>query len=397
LKDPSQTLSWDHLMPKVRLHSAALRIASLALGLSLVLGLAPAGQGAAAQSPSRIKDVADFEGVRDNLLVGYGLVVGLNGTGDDLGSAVFTRESLIGMLQRMGVNARSEDLDSDNVAAVMVTADLPPFSRQGTRIDIQVSALGDSESLLGGTLLVTPLMGADGEVYAVAQGQVAVAGFSAAGNAETVVKGVPTSGRIANGAIIERELGFELEQLRSVKLSLRNPDLTTARRVAEAINGLTGEASARSIDPTTVQINLPARYNGDVVALMTDIEQLRVRADQPARVVIDEASGIIVMGENVRISTVAIAQGNLTIRITETPQVSQPNAFSNTGDTVVVPRTDIQVDEDGDKRLAVVPAGVSLQELVNGLNALGIGPRDMISILQAIKAAGALQAEIEVL
>jgi flagellar P-ring protein precursor FlgI len=240
-------------------------------------------------------------------------------------------------------------------------------------------------------------MGADGEVYAVAQGQVAVAGFSAAGNAETVVKGVPTSGRIANGAIIERELGFELEQLRSVKLSLRNPDLTTARRVAEAINGFTGEASARSIDPTTVQINLPARYNGDVVALMTDIEQLRVRADQPARVVIDEASGIIVMGENVRISTVAIAQGNLTIRITETPQVSQPNAFSNTGDTVVVPRTDIQVDEDGDKRLAVVPAGVSLQELVNGLNALGIGPRDMISILQAIKAAGALQAEIEVL
>jgi flagellar P-ring protein FlgI len=384
-------------MPKVRLHSAVLRFASLVLGLSLALGLALAGQGAAAQSPSRIKDVADFEGVRDNLLVGYGLVVGLNGTGDDLGSAVFTRESLIGMLQRMGVNARSDDLDSDNVAAVMVTADLPPFSRQGTRIDIQVSALGDADSLLGGTLLVTPLLGADGEVYAVAQGQVAVAGFSAAGNAETVVKGVPTSGRIANGAIIERELGFELEQLRSVKLALRNPDLTTARRIAEAINVFTGETSARSLDPTTVQINLPARYNGDAVALMTDIEQLRVRADQPARVVIDEASGIIVMGENVRISTVAIAQGNLTIRITETPQVSQPNAFSNTGNTVVVPRTDIQVDEDGDKRLAVVPAGVSLQELVNGLNALGIGPRDMISILQAIKAAGALQAEIEVL
>jgi flagellar P-ring protein precursor FlgI len=231
----------------------------------------------------------------------------------------------------------------------------------------------------------------------VAQGQVAVAGFSAAGNAETIVKGVPTSGRIANGAIIERELGFELEQLRSVKLSLRNPDLTTARRIADAINDFTGEAAARSVDPTTVQISLPARYNGNAVALMTDIEQLRVRTDQPARVVIDEASGIIVMGENVRISTVAIAQGNLTIRITETPQVSQPNAFSNTGNTEVVDRTDIQVDEDGDKRLAVVPSGISLQELVNGLNALGIGPRDMISILQAIKAAGALQAEIEVL
>ncbi len=396
-------------MPKVR-SSTALRqpqrprfgalikaLPALLLALGLGLGLGLSGTAALAQSQSRIKDVADFEGVRDNLLVGYGLVVGLNGTGDNLGSAVFTRESLIGMLQRLGINARSEDLDTDNVAAVMITADLPPFSRQGTRIDVQVSALGDSESLLGGTLLVTPLLGADGEVYAVAQGQVAVAGFSAAGNAETVVKGVPTSGRIANGAIIERELGFELEQLRSVKLSLRNPDLTTARRIANAINGFTGEPSARPTDPTTVQISLPARYNGDVVALMTDIEQLRVRTDQPARVVIDEASGIIVMGENVRISTVAIAQGNLTIRITETPQVSQPNAFSNTGNTEVVDRTEIQVDEDGDERLAVVPAGVSLQELVNGLNALGIGPRDMISILQAIKAAGALQAEIEVL
>ena len=380
-------------LPRFAPRCGAALLAALCLAATLCL----AGTAALAQSQSRIKDVADFEGVRDNLLVGYGLVVGLNGTGDNLDSAVFTRESLIGMLQRLGVNARDEDLDTDNVAAVMITADLPPFSRQGTRIDVQVSALGDAESLLGGTLLVTPLLGADGEVYAVAQGQVAVAGFSAAGNAETIVKGVPTSGRIANGAIIERELGFELEQLRAVKLSLRNPDLTTARRIADAINAFTGEPSARSIDPTTVRINLPARYNGDVVALMTDIEQLRVRADQPARVVIDEASGIIVMGENVRISTVAIAQGNLTIRITETPQVSQPNAFSNTGTTEVVPRTDIQVEEDGDKRLAVVPSGVSLQELVNGLNALGIGPRDMISILQAIKAAGALQAEIEVL
>jgi flagellar P-ring protein precursor FlgI len=396
-------------MPKVRFDTAvsrpcrrpraalAARALGLAAALGFALGLALDSGSAAAQAQSRIKDVADFEGVRDNMLVGYGLVVGLNGTGDDLDSAVFTRESLIGMLQRLGVNARSEDLDSDNVAAVMVTADLPPFSRQGTRIDVQVSALGDAESLLGGTLLVTPLLGADGEVYAVSQGQVAVAGFSAAGNAQTIVKGVPTSGRIANGAIIERELGFELEQLRSVKLALRNPDLTTARRIADAINAFTGEGSARSLDPTTVQIGLPSRYQGDVVALMTDIEQLRVHTDQPARVVIDEASGIIVMGENVRISTVAIAQGNLTIRITETPQVSQPNAFANTGDTVVVPRTDIEVDEDADERLAVVPSGVSLQELVNGLNALGIGPRDMISILQAIKAAGALQAEIQVL
>ncbi len=380
--------------PKTQPAGAAARML-LCLGLAVCLLLVAGATGAQAQS--RIKDLVDFEGIRDNQLVGYGLVVGLNGTGDNLDSAVFTRESLIGMLQRMGVNARDDDLDTDNVAAVMVTANLPPFARQGTRIDIHVSAIGDSESLLGGTLIVTPLLAADGEVYAVAQGGIAVAGFSAAGNGETIVRGVPTAGRIANGAIVERELGFEMEQMRSIKLALRNPDLTTARRIAEAINSFAGETAARSLDPMTVRVSVPSRYNGDTVAMMTDIEQLPIRVDQPARVIIDEASGIIVMGENVRISTVAIAQGNLTIRITETPQVSQPNAFSNTGNTEVVDRTEIEIDEDADNRLAVVPAGVSLQELVNGLNALGIGPRDMISILQAIKAAGALQAEIEVL
>ena len=372
---------------------ALLPLALLPVALLLVLSLA--GQPAWAQS--RIKDIADFEGVRDNLLVGYGLVVGLDGTGDDLGSAVFTRESLIGVLQRLGVNARDPNLDTDNVAAVMVTADLPPFSRQGTRIDIAVHAIGDAESLMGGTLLVTPMLGADGEVYAVAQGPIAVAGFSAQGNAQSVTKGVPTAGRIANGAIIERELGFEMEQLRSLKVSLRNPDFTTARRIAEAINDFVGLQAARPTDPTTVVVNVPASYAGDTVGLITDIEQLGVRADQVARVVIDEASGVIVMGENVRISTVAIAQGNLTIRITETPQVSQPSPFSATGTTEIVDRTNIEVSEDGDRRLAVLPAGVSLQELVNGLNALGVGPRDMITILQGIKAAGALQAEIEVL
>ena len=359
--------------------------------------LLPLFLAAPALGQSRIKDIAEFEGVRDNLLVGYGLIVGLDGTGDDLDSAVFTRESLIGMLQRLGVNARDPNLDTDNVAAVMVTANLPPFSRQGTRIDVTVSALGDAESLLGGTLLVTPMLAADGEVYAVAQGQVAVAGFSAAGNAQTVVKGVPTAGRIPNGAIIEREIGFDIEQLQTVKISLRNPDLTTARRIAAAVNGFIGLPVARPTDPATVTVAVPATYQGDTVSLLTDIEQLRVEIDQPARVVIDEASGVIVMGENVRISTVAIAQGNLTIRITETPQVSQPSPFSATGNTEVVDRTEIEVTEDEDRKLTVLPSGVSLQELVNGLNSLGIGPRDMITILQAIKAAGALQAEIEVL
>lgn len=350
-----------------------------------------------AQAQSRIKDIVDFEGIRDNLLVGYGLVVGLNGTGDDLKSAPFTRESLIGMLQRLGVSARDADLDTKNVAAVMVTANLPPFARQGSRMDVTVSALGDADNLLGGTLLVTPLLAADGEVYAVSQGPVAIAGFSAEGDGQSVTKGVPTTGRIPNGAIVEREIDFALGDLTAVKLSLRNPDLTTARRVAQAINAFTGEQSARSLDPGTVQMLVPARYQGEVVALMTDIEQLPIEIDQVARVVIDERSGVIVMGEKVRINTVAIAQGNLTIRITETPQVSQPSPLSNTGETQVVPRTNIDVNEDQERKLAVLQSGVTLQELVNGLNNLGVGPRDLITILQAIKAAGALQAEIELL
>lgn len=345
---------------------------------------------------SRIKDIADFEGVRDNQLVGYGLVVGLNGTGDDLKKSVFTRESLIGMLERLGVNARDTKLDTKNVAAVMVTAALPPFGRQGTRIDIQIAALGDANSLQGGTLLVTPLLGADSEVYAVAQGPVAIGGYTASGDASTVTKGVPTSGRIANGAIIEREVGFAMNSMQNVKITLRNPDLTTAQRIADAINGYLSLDAARPLDPTTVQVAIPPVFNGDTVALLTKIEQLPVEPDEVAKVVIDENNGVIVMGANVRISTVAIAQGNLTIRVTETPQVSQPNAFSNTGTTTTVPRTNIQVDEQNGQKLAVVPAGVTLQELVNGLNALGIGPRDMISILQSIKAAGALQADIEV-
>jgi flagellar P-ring protein precursor FlgI len=279
----------------------------------------------------------------------------------------------------------------------MVTATLPGFARQGVRIDVSVAALGDSKSLLGGMLLVTPMIGADGEVYAVAQGQVAVSGFSATGAAASIVKGVPTSGRIANGAIVEREIDFRMANLRNVRLALRNPDLTTARRMSQAINGFVGKPASAAVDPSTVTVQVPDGYPGGVVALLTDIEQIRVSPDQAARVVIDETSGVIVMGENVRISTVAIAQGNLTVRITETPQVSQPTPFSTGGTTVVVPRTDVQVDEDKGKKLAVVPAGISLQELVNGLNALGVGPRDMITILQSIKAAGALQAEIQVL
>jgi len=356
-----------------------------------------AAMNTAAIASSRIKDIADVEGVRDNVLVGYGLVVGLNGTGDGVDDMPFTQESLIAMLERMGVNTRDNDVDSDNIAAVMVTGTLPPFARQGSRLDVTVSAMGDASSLQGGTLLVTPLLGADGEVYAVSQGQVAIGGFSAQGQGQSITKGVPTSGRIASGAIVEREIPFSLNSLKTVKLALRNPDFTTSRRVAQAVNAFLGTRAARSLDPTTIQLVIPEDYSGSVVDMITDIEQLRVEPDQLARVVIDESSGIIVIGANVRISEVAIAQGNLTIRVTETPQVSQPAPFSTTGTTETVARTDIQVDEEKDKRLTVVRPGVSLQELVDGLNALGVGPRDMISILQAIKAAGALHAEIEVM
>jgi flagellar P-ring protein precursor FlgI len=357
------------------------------------------GAGAAGAATVRIKDLADFEGLRDNMLVGYGLVVGLNGTGDSLNNSPFTRQSLEAMLERLGVNTRGGNTNTDNVAAVMVTATLPAFARQGTRIDVTVNSLGDAEDLMGGMLLVTPLLGADGEVYAVAQGQVSVSGFAASGAAgSSVTQGVPTSGRISNGAIVEREVGFELADLDRVTVALRNPDLTTARRIAVAINAKLGQAQARALDPGTVLVALPDGRRNRLVDLMTEIEQLRVEPDQVARVVVDEVSGTIVMGENVRISTVAIAQGNLTIRITETPQVSQPGAFApDSAATVVVPRTDIEVDKGEDNKLAVLSEGVSLQELVDGLNALGVGPRDIISILQAIKAAGALQADLELM
>ncbi len=381
---------------KHRLYRRAFAKGRTAAAAIIALVLAAAAMDTASAA-SRIKDIVDFEGVRENQLVGYGLVVGLNNTGDTLREGSFTQQSLQSMLNRLGVKPTNEGLNSKNVAAVMITAELPPFARQGTRIDVTVSSLGDADNLQGGTLLVTPLLGADGEVYAVGQGQVGVAGFSAKGDAESVTQGVPTSGRIANGAIVEREVAFEMANMDTVTLNLRSPDFTTARRIGQAINAFLGTAAAKPSDPSTVHVDVPESYRRNAVNLITDIEQLRIEPDQPAKVIIDETSGIIVMGENVRVSTVAIAQGNLTIRITETPEVSQPNPFAEVGDTVVVPRTDIEVDDDSDHRLGVVEEGVTLQDLVNGLNALGIGPRDMISILQAIKAAGALHAEIKVM
>ena len=371
-----------------------INIRKIAIFASVISGMLFSG--GQAYSASRIKDIADFEGVRENQLVGYGLVVGLNGTGDNIKSITFTKESLISMLDRVGINSRDGQLKSKNVAAVMVTGNLPAFGREGSRIDVMVSALGDAKSLQGGTLIATPLVGADGEVYAVAQGQIAIGGFSAVGNNQSVTKGVPTSGRIPNGAIIENEVNFELDSMSTVQLALRNPDFTTSKRVAAAINALLGETAAKALDPSTVSVQVPEEYKNNMVDLMTKIEQLPVQPDLAAKVVVDESSGIVVIGKDVRINKLAIAQGNLTIRISEIPLISQPLPFTD-GTTSTDTATDIIVDEDTESRLSVLDTGVNLQELVNGLNALGVSPRDLISILQAVKASGALQADIEVI
>src|SRR6266849_6390114 len=347
----SRDLSGEQRMPSVTTPNM-FQVACAAL-LALALSATAAG------ATSRIKDLANIEGVRQNQLIGYGLVVGLNGTGDTLNNIPFTKQSLQAMLERLGVNIRG------------------------------------AKTLQGGTLLVTPLLGADGNVYAVAQGSLAVAGFQAQGDAAKITRGVPTVGRISNGAIIEREVEFVLNRLNQVRLALRNADFTTAKRIAAAVNDFMGGPIAEPLDPSTVQLTLPQKYPSNVIALLTEIEQLQIEPDLPAKVVIDERSGVIVIGRDVRVSTVAVAQGNLTVTVAETPQVSQPAPFSR-GRTVVVPRTRIGVQEDG-KKLAVVWEGVSLQQLVDGLNALGIGPLDMIAILQAIKAAGAIQADIEVM
>ena len=352
--------------------------------------------GGQAAASSRIKDIADFEGVRENQLVGYGLVVGLNGTGDNIKSINFAKESLISMLDQLGINARDGQLKSKNIAAVMVTASLPPFARQGSRIDVMVSAMGDAKSLQGGTLIATPLSGANGEVYAVAQGQIATGSVSAQGNNASVTRGVPTSGRIANGAIIENEIDFALDSLKNIRIALRNPDFTTASRISDAINAMLGQPASKALDPATVDLQIPQEYEDKVVDLMTKVEQLQVQPDQLAKVVIDESSGIIVIGKDVKINRLAIAQGNLTIKISEIPMVSQPLPFSN-GTTVTQNVTAIDVNEEVNSRLSVLDTGVNLQELVDGLNALGVTPRDLISILQAVKASGALQADIEVI
>lgn len=341
----------------------------------------------------RLKDLVEFDGVRGNDLVGYGLVVGLNGDGDGLRNSPFTEEALTNLLERLGVNITGEQFRPNNVAAVLVTGVLPPFARAGSQIDVTVSAIGDAKSLQGGTLVMTPLNAADGEIYAVAQGSVLAGGVTAQGAAETVTEGVPTAGVIPNGARVEREIEFAFDDLRTMRLALREPDFTTAGRIAVAINQAAGRPLARMLDSGTVQVDLP-RSGLPASQLMAALENLEIAPASRARVVVDQRSGTIVLGDDVRVSRVAISQGGLTLRIRETPLVSQPNPFAPTGaETIVVPRTEASIQEDPGTPLALVGNEVTLSQLVEGLNSLGVSPRALIDILKTVKAAGALHAE----
>ncbi|MDF3607284.1 flagellar basal body P-ring protein FlgI [Paracoccus sp. DMF-8] len=343
-------------------------------------------------APVRIKDLANFDGVRGNDLIGYGLVVGLNGTGDSLRNAPFTEDIMAGLLERLGVNVTDEAFRPKNVAAVIVTAALPPFARSGSQIDVSVAAIGDAKSLLGGTLVMTPLNAADGEIYAVAQGAVLSGGAEASGDAAKVVLGVPTTGTIPSGARVEREVNFDFSSMTTMRIALRNPDFTTAARMEAAINNDLGSGVAELLDAGTITIDSTRLGRVNPARLVGRIENITVQPEAPARVVVDHKSGTIVMGDNVRVSRVAVSQGNLTIRVREAPAVSQPNPFSF-GETVVVPRTQAEITQEPGIGFAEISGETSLSDVVEGLNALGVKPRDLIDILKAVHAAGALHAE----
>jgi flagellar P-ring protein precursor FlgI len=368
----------------------------LAWALAGVLGAVLAGLASGAAAQPRVKDVARVLGIRDNNLIGYGLVIGLNGTGDKASSNQYTPQAIANMLQRMGVAIPFERLDPKNVAGVMVTAKLPPFAKPGSTVDVTVSSLGDATTLQGGMLLLTPLQGPDGRVYAVAQGALSVGGAAASGaSGDTVQKNHPTVGRIPGGALVEREVPNALDPS-AVTLMLQRPDATTAVRLAAAVNAMGEGDVARAVDPSTVAVTVPGAYQRQLMEFIARIEGLTVTVDAPARVVINERTGTIIMGSQLTISTVAIAHGNLTIQVREEPEVSQPAPFAPHGAaTVVVPRSSVAIREE--KASLTMVGGVSIGDVVQGLNALGVTPRDLISILQAIRQAGALMADIEIM
>ena len=362
------------------------------LAMILLGGILLIGENAHA---ARIKDIADIKGVRSNQLIGYGLVVGLDGTGDGKRSK-FTLQSMASMLEKMGVTVDPDDIRVKNVAAVMVTANLPPFAKVGSRIDLLVSSIGGAKNLQGGTLLYTPLRAANGQIFAVAQGPVSTGGFAVqGGSGSQVQKNFPTVGRVIGGALIEREIPSDFNSKNTLSLSLHSPDFTTASRVALAINTALFDRLAHTPDAGTVEVRLPEQYLGKIVDFVTLIENLNVTPDTASKVVINERTGTVVMGNNVRISTIAIAHGNLSIQISESEQVSQPLPFSR-GRTETTQETDILVKE-GKQPIFLVESGVSIGEVVKALNALGVSPRDLIAIFQALKAAGALQAELEII
>lgn len=348
----------------------------------------------AAEGEARIRDIVDIEGVRQNDLIGYGIVVGLNGTGDSVRNAPYTEDSLSHMLERLGVNVQGEDIKPDNVAAVLVTASLSSFARSGSTVDVTVASIGDADSLEGGTLILTPLRAADNQVYAVAQGGVVVSGLDVQADGARERRNTPTTGAVPNGARVERELGFDFNARTSVTLALRNPDFTTAAGVEDTINAALAGPVATMRDAGTIDLDFSAQSDNPA-RIIASIENLPVAVSSPARIVIDEKSGTIVLGEDVTISRVAIAQGNISIRIVERPVVSQPNPFA-AGETIVLPRTDITIEETGEDQIAVLESNTTLSELIAGLNALGVSPQEMADIIRAIKTAGAIHAELVV-
>lgn len=358
----------------------------------LIAALSPLLLPMPAHAQARIRDVVDVEGVRQNDLVGYGIVVGLNGTGDSVRNSPFTEDSLTHMLERLGVNVQGEEIKPKNVAAVLVTATLPPFARNGSSIDVSVSSIGDASNLEGGTLILTPLKGADNEVYAVAQGSILVSGIDVKAQASRETRGTPTGGSVPNGARVEREVNYNFNQRDSLVLALRNPDFTTASRIEDTINASMKVPIASMRDPGTIELDLRGMSESPS-RLLASIENLPIQVASPARIVIDEKSGTIVLGEDVTISKVAIAQGNISIKVTEYPVASQPNPFAD-GETMVLPRSDIQITETGNRNIAMLEPNVSLSQLIAGLNALGVSPQEMADIIRAMKTAGAIHADL---
>ncbi len=363
---------------------------TLILTVLILLGYVTCASGA------RIKDIASLKGVRSNQLVGYGLVIGLNGTGDST-QTKFTTQTLVNMMERLGIHALSDKVKVSNVAGVMVTASLPPFAKKGSTLDVLVSSIGDAKSLQGGTLVMTPLKGADNNVYAVAQGALLVGGFASSGAAGGgVSKNHPTVARIPGGALIEREVPFDFNSLKDITIALDNPDFTTALRVSNAINNQMNAISATPVDAGTIKIHIPGNYEGNHVSLVASLEQIEIQPDSQAKIVLSERTGTVIMGERVMISPVAIAHGNLSVEIKEKKEVSQPAPFSQ-GRTVTTPNTDVNVSEEKKKLLVVSPEKADLGSVVKALNAIGVSPRDLITVFQAIKASGALQAELEII